>query len=359
MKSLRILHVANRAEKHWGNKYYSFPYKINNGFVRNGHCVYWFSDRDVSRSLAPIPSRKLGVGACNRKLLEVCNNLQPDVIVLGHAEIIKHETLAEIKTRHNPVIVEYDIDLLHVDNLKKIGGRNGYVDFYFVGTGGGVLGELATKGTRFAYIPNPVDPSIDCLENHAQADLPIEVFFAGQISHMVDTSDLRTQIASLPKDMPEVKFGFFNGVWGQAYLRLVEQARMGLSISVGLKNAGVGDGSYQYLYSSDRISQYLGNGLLTFVEKRFCLSDMYGPDCLVEVESYDELKERIAFFARRNDLRMQQAAHSHRLVHDEFNERLVTKFMLETATGQPHSHDYRWPTRVWSQAASDTNGGAA
>jgi hypothetical protein len=356
MKSLRILHVANRAEKHWGNKYYSFPYKINNGFVRNGHCVYWFSDRDVSRSLALIPSRKLGVGACNRKLLEVCNNFRPDVIVLGHAEIIKHETLAEIKTRHNPIIVEYDIDLLHADNLKKIAGRSGYVDFYFIGTGGKVLGEIAAKGTRCTYIPNPVDPSIDYLENHSRADLPVEVFFAGQISHMVDTSDLRTQIASLPQDMPEVKFGYFNGVWGHAYLRLVEQARMGLSISVGLKNTGQGDGSYQYLYSSDRISQYLGNGLLTFVEKRFCLSDIYGPDCLVEVEGYEELKYKIAFFARRNDLRMQQAGASHSLVHEEFNERLVAQYMLEVATGQSYSHDYRWPTRVWEETADSAHG---
>lgn len=347
MKSLRILHIANRAEKHWGNKYYSFPYKINNGLVRNGHCVYWFSDRDVSRSLAIIPSRKLGVGACNRKLLEVCNNFRPDVIVLGHAEVIRNQTLAEIKSLYQPIVIEYDIDLLHADNLKKVAARNEVIDFYFVGTGGKVLGALADRGARYAFIPNPVDRSIEYIENHRRADLPVEVFFAGQLSHMVDSSDLRTQIAALPQDLPAVKFGFYNGVWGNAYLKLVEQAAMGLSISVGLKDARAGDGSYHYLYSSDRISQYLGNGLLTFVEKRFCLSDLYGPDCVVEVEDYEDLKDKITFFSQRNDLRMQQAAASHRLVHEEFNERLVTQYMLETATGATHSHPYRWPTEVW------------
>jgi hypothetical protein len=95
---------------------------------------------------------------------------------------------------------------------------------------------------------------------------------------------------------------------------------------------------------------------LTFVEKRFCLSDIYGPDCLVEVEGYEELKDKIAFFARRNDLRMQQAGASHSLVHEEFNERLVAQYMLEVATGQSYSHDYRWPTRVWEESADSANG---
>jgi len=347
MKSLRILHIANRAEKRWGKRYYSFPYKMNNGLIRNGHCVYWFSDRDMARALAVIPSRKLGVGACNKKLLEVCKNFRPEVIVFGHAEVIRNDTFREIKEKYGTIILQYDIDLLHGDNIKKLSGGNGIVDFNFVTTGGGVLGQLAGQGTRYSYIPNPVDPSIDCLENHLRSDLPFDVFFAGQTSHMVDTDDLRTQIAALPSDLPEVRCGMYNGVWGHAYLDLLAQAKMGLSISVGLKGAATGDGSHHYLYSSDRISQYLGNGLLTFVEKRFCLSDVYGPDCLVEVEGYAELKEQVEFFARHDDLRRQRAEASWRLAHAEFNERLVARYLLEVGTGAPLSHPYNWPTTVW------------
>lgn len=346
-KSLRILHIANRAEKHWGNKYYSFPYKMNNGLIRNGHCVYWFSDRDISRSLAIIPSRKLGVGRCNEKLLEVCKNFRPDIVVFGHAEVIRNETFAEIKSRYGSLLVQYDIDLLHADNIKKLSGGNGIVDFNFVTTGGAVLGELAKNGTRYAYIPNPVDRSIDCLENFRQPNLPTDVFFAGQTSHMVDATDLRSMIARLPKDLPHVSFGMYNGVWGQAYLQLLGQAKIGLSISVGLKHGGDGAGSPHYLYSSDRISQYLGNGLLTFVEKRFRLSDVYGPDCLVEVEGYDELKERLDYFIRYDEMRVKQAAASWHLAHEEFNERLVAKYMLEVATGTSLSRTYRWPTTLW------------
>lgn len=346
-KSLRILHIANRAEKHWGKKYYSFPYKMNNGLIRNGHCVYWFSDRDISRSLAIIPSRQLGVGRCNKKLLEVCKNFRPDVVVFGHAEVIRNETFAAIKSRYGSIIVQYDIDLLHADNIEKLTRGNGIVDFNFVTTGGAVLGQLAKKGTRYAYIPNPVDRSIDCLENCRQPNLPTDVFFAGQTSHMVDDTDLRSRISQLPNDLPHVNFGMYNGVWGQAYMQLLGQAKIGLSISVGLKHAGDGVGSSHYLYSSDRISQYLGNGLLTFVEKRFRLSDVYGPNCLVEVEGYDELKEKLEYFMQHDDMRMKQAAASWQLVHEEFNERLVAQYMLEVATGTALSRPYSWPTVLW------------
>lgn len=347
MKTLRVLHIANRAEKHWAKRYYSFPYKMNNGLVRNGHCVYWFSDRDIAKYLAFIPSRKFGVGICNKKLLEVCKNFRPEVVVFGHAEIIKNEVFEEIKGRYGSIIVQYDIDLLHADNKKKLADGNGIVDFNFLTTGGSVLGELANKGTRYAYIPNPVDRSIDCLENHKKENLPVDVFFAGQTSHMVDASDLRTQISSLPRDLPQIRVGLYNGVWGQDYLRLLAKARTGLSISVGLKGAGEGDGSHHHHYSSDRISQYLGNGLLTFVEKRFHLSEVYGPNILVEVESYEELKSRLDFFVRHDNLRKKQAEASWCLAHEQFNERLVAQYLLETATGLSLSHHYHWPTKVW------------
>lgn len=346
MKPLKILHVANRAEKACGKKFYSLPYKMNNGFVRNGHCVYWFSDRDISRAHAIIPSQKWGRGACNRKLLEVCENFRPDVVVLGHADLITNDTLAEIKAKYGTVLAQYNIDLLHNGNVAKLINRNGIIDHNFITTGGSVLKKLASKGTTYSYMPNPVDRSIERFENFNKISLPIDVFFAGQISDMVDSSDLRSQISSLPTDLPQANIGLYNGVWGDTYLKLLQQAKIGLSISVGLKGGEQGDGSPHYLYSSDRISQYLGNGLLTFVEKKFDLSDVYGPGCLVEVDSYDDLKDKINFYVGRDDLRRKQAENAYRLAHEQFNERLVTQCLLETATAAPHAYSYRWPLEL-------------
>ena len=48
---MKILHVSNFGDKHNGRLYWNQCFKISNGFIRNGHNVYNFSERDKSRSL--------------------------------------------------------------------------------------------------------------------------------------------------------------------------------------------------------------------------------------------------------------------------------------------------------------------
>jgi len=350
MKPLKILHVANRAENHSAKRYYSYANKMNNGFVRNGHCVYWFSDRDIARSNAIIPSKKFGLKKCNTKLLEVCHNFRPDLMVMAHADTIRNETIEEIKSKYKPIIVQYNFDPLHEHNRKILEKRNGFVDFNFITTGGSFLEKISKKGTKYSFMPNPVDRSIDCLHNYKSESLLIDAIFVGQTINFVDESDLRTQVSRLSQEVPKFNIGLYNHVWGDSYLNLLKQAKIGLSFSLrlGPEQSFDGDGSSHYLYSSDRISQYVGNGLLTFVESRFRLSDIYGKDCLVEVDDYNDLKEKIQFYATHDSLRRDFARKSHTLFHNEFNEKLVTQYIIEVAIDAPLSHSYRWPTDVWS-----------
>lgn len=346
---MKILHVANRAEKYKANRYYGLPYKMNNGFVRNGHCVYWFSDRDIARANALLPSRKFGQKAANRVLLEVCEHFRPDAVVIAHADVIGNQTLAAIKSRYGVPIIQYNIDPFHEHNISILKSRNGFVDCNVMTTGGSVLKRYAEKGTRYAFMPNPVDPSIDCLENFRHADLAMDAIFVGQTENFVVESDLRTKIPRLVEDLPGLAIGLKNGVWGHSYLELLATVKMGLNLSIFVSPEGEsdGDGSHHYLYSSDRISQYLGNGLLTFAEKRFCLGEVYGPDCIEEVGGYEELKDRLQYFARHDDLRRKRAENSWRRTHAEFNERLVAQYLLEVGLGGTYSHPYCWPTQVW------------
>ena len=48
-KSLRILHVTNFNERHDGRLFFNTGRRINNGFIRLGHSVLEFSDRDIVR----------------------------------------------------------------------------------------------------------------------------------------------------------------------------------------------------------------------------------------------------------------------------------------------------------------------
>src|SRR3546814_20886574 len=70
---------------------------------------------------------------------------------------------------------------------------------------------------------------------------------------------------------------------GAGYLEAMCNARMALSIS---RPDNV------YLYASDRMSQLLGNGLLTFVSRATGFQDLFGDDAIAFYDGLDELVDR-------------------------------------------------------------------
>ena len=87
-KKLKILHVTNFNERHNGRLFYNTGKRINNGFIRLNHSVLEFSDRDIVSYYRKINDLD-GSKKLNNKLIEVISNYLPDLIVLGHADLIK------------------------------------------------------------------------------------------------------------------------------------------------------------------------------------------------------------------------------------------------------------------------------
>jgi Glycosyl transferases group 1 len=352
---VKIVHVADRNDQRPGLRDYMVQAKLNNGFVRNGHNVVFFSDRDVARAANPFGTRKLGTGAANRKLVELCRNFEPDLIALLKADVIRAETLSEIKAMLPTVrTFQYGVDPLFDDGiLRCMWEKCPVVDHTFVTTAGPVLEKVAAPHAPARFFPNPVDPSIDTLTNHTRDDLPLDVFFAGTASPWNDPDDLRrTGPEAIRRDVPEARTAFHGTgglptVFGAAFKRALGSARMGLNFSQRPRDARPGVGGPLYCYSSDRIGQYMGNGLLTFTGAAFSLSDLYGKDTLVEVSSVEELTDRVRYFLAHDAERKRVAARGYVLVHEEFNERLVARYMVEAVTGAPFSHPYRWPTEAY------------
>src|SRR3546814_17933519 len=85
---------------------------------------------------------------------------------------------------------------------------------------------------------------------------------------------------------------------GAGYLEDMGNARMALSIS---RPDNV------YLYASDRMSQLLGNGLLTFVSRATGFQDLFGDDAIAFYDGLDELVDRLDFFARHDAARRRTA----------------------------------------------------
>ena len=97
--------------------------------------------------------------------------------------------------------------------------------------------------------------------------------------------------------LPDLKFdvrGLYGvpGVWGADVFDVMANARMGLNIS---KRNDV------YLYSSDRMAQLMGLGILTLIDKRTRFDEIFGPDELVTYDGIDDLVAKTRSFpqARR------------------------------------------------------------
>ena len=98
-KCLKILHVTNFNERHNGRLFYNTGKRINNGFIRLNHSVLEFSDRDIVSYYRGIRDLD-GSKKLNNKIIEVISNYLPDLIVLGHADLISFKTLSFIKNNY-------------------------------------------------------------------------------------------------------------------------------------------------------------------------------------------------------------------------------------------------------------------
>ena len=92
---MRILHISNFGDKHNGRLYWNHCFKISNGFIRNGHNVYNFSERDKSRSvfLNKFNNNKY----LQESIIQTVKNYNPDLVLLGHADRVHVQTLEKIK----------------------------------------------------------------------------------------------------------------------------------------------------------------------------------------------------------------------------------------------------------------------
>ena len=97
LDNLRILHITNFNERLDGRLFFYTGRRINNGFIRLGHSVLGFSDRDIQKYYKTFGDLK-GAKTLNNKLRKTCYNYKPDLIVLGHADLslIKYQNLRKI-----------------------------------------------------------------------------------------------------------------------------------------------------------------------------------------------------------------------------------------------------------------------
>ena len=345
---MRILNVADfnwmtGAERDTVNlSLFDICRKLGFAATRAGHLVVEFSDRAVAR-------RGLGGRAtANRRFLQTVDELKPDLILLHFADIIRNETLGEAR-RLSPGVKIADINIDPIDtekNQRRLGMRTGFVDALFVTTAEPSSGRHAGPGAFAAFMPNPVDRSVEtgrAFENEAPAyDLLFPATDAGpreigseRLSPAEAVGRLKSALPGMRLLTPGIESPRLRGA---TYLAALSSARFGWSLS---RRASLS------LYASDRMAHMFGSGLAVTLDRRSGFDRFYGPR---EAVFYDDLTDLAASL---RDL-LEDAAKARDIARRGwertwavFESGRVLAYLLALIFDEGGATDVEWPPDRW------------
>jgi hypothetical protein len=324
--------------------------KLSNGLIRNGNLVLNFADRDVARAQSLFGHYKFGRGAVNRTLLEYCRQHRPDLLLLGHADLITPATIVAIRDAVPRLrVVQWNVDpLFEPENVARIEAKLGVVDATLVTSGPAALGGLRVGGRRVGFLPNPADASIERGENHLKPVLPFDLFYAcghpfRPLRHVCGKDwNMDEFTTALMADLPGVRT-LLPGLHGKprltgaAFQSALESAAIGLNISRRPDWP---------LYSSDRLAQMIGNGMAVLIERGSGYETLFDGDEMLFFSSLEELAGQIRG-ALADPARRQAVAEKGRDKYFRlFNERLVARYVVDFAFDRVDAAAYGWPASL-------------
>ena len=352
-KSLRILHVTNFNERHDGRLFFNTGRRLNNGFIRLGHSVLEFSDRDIVKHYKSIRDYS-GSKTLNDKLINTVYNYKPDLLIFGHADLIKDTTLAYLKDNYKDLkVAQWFLDPLikngpdYEKNKLRVLNKIEYTDSNFITTSPDVLNFLPKK-KKCLFMPNPTDSSFEVLNNYENDHCSMDVFFA--LSHGVHRGILKKGkyderadfVNRLVEITPNVKFDLYGinnvqPIWADSFLKSISNAKMGVNLSRG--------NPIKY-YSSDRITQLIGNGLLTFIHKDTHYNNFFSNNEVIFYTNLSNLSEKIQKFARDDFTRKKIARKGKIKYMKHFNSTIVADYIIKKTFDIVHNKNkFLWDNK--------------
>ena len=344
-KILKIIHITNFNERHNGRLFFNTGRRINNGLVRLNHSVLTISDRDIQSYNRTFKDYD-GSGKLNKKLIETISNYVPDIIILGHADLIDIETLKFIKKNYpNIKIIQWFLDKMTEEwgrNKKRFLNKMQLMDCNFCTTSPDLLSF--PKNNKVYYIPNPSDTSFETKKCFKNTQPIYDVFFA--MSHGVHRGilkkgkfDKRTVfIDKLIKKNPNLKFnihGAYNiqPIWSDDFMNSLYETKMALNLSQGK--------SIKY-YSSDRIAQLMGNGILTFVDIKTQLNNFFTNKEVIFYNSLNDLSDKMNFYSKNDKIRRKIAKAGRIKYHKNFDTKKVCQYIINKTMNYASKTRYIW-----------------
>jgi glycosyltransferase involved in cell wall biosynthesis len=339
---LRIINIYNLGQK-LNHRLYniSLGKKFTNGFIRNNHDVLEISDRDFIRQnkllLYPNPQSKF-----QEYLIESFKNYNPDLVFFGHSNNINSNTVSDFKKINNNIIIsQWNEDPVmpsleySKSNIKNIAQHNEYVDHNFITTDPKIFTKKKPEIKNLNFFFVPVDPNIECY-NVTKLKPNNDLFYA--MSHGVNRATLKKGkidgrvifLDKLIKNITKIRYDFYGykdrePIWGDSFYNALINSKMGLNLSRGLPTK---------YYTSNRIASLMGNGLLTFVDKKTKLSDFFSNKEIVNYTDISDLSEKILFYQKNDKARIKIANNGRSKYFKLFNETRVAKYIIDISLGK-------------------------
>ena len=346
---IRILHITNFNIRHNGRLFYNTGRRINNGFIKLGHTVQTFSDRDIisqDRKITDI----YGSNSLNNRLFEIVGNFNPHLIVLGHADQISNYTLEQIRKFYPSIkFCQWFLDRMDNKNWKtnklRFLSKIKSLDASFCTTHPSSLGNLKSK--KIFFIPNPVDQTFENMKIYKNKVYKYDLFFA--ISHGVHRGILRkgkidkreSFILKLMNGNNQIKFNIFGmknnqPVWAEEFKNELSKSKMALNLS---------QGNPLKFYSSDRLAQLIGNGILTFVDVRTQLNKLFSKKEVVFYKNNNDLINKIIKFKNSDKLRNKIAYQGMKKYHTNMNSEKIAHFIVNKTLNINTKLNFFWENK--------------
>ena len=340
-KKLRIINIYNTGQKNFHRLYnISLGKKFTNGFIRNGHDVLEISDRDYVRGGNSL-FKNYNKDKFQDYLIKTFRNYNPNFIFFGHTKNIEIDTIKEFRSINDNIIIsQWNEDPVMKSlkysqkNINNILQYSNFVDHNFITTDPSILNKqkINIKNPHFFFVP--VDKNIECLDVYSQNPIK-DLFYA--MSHGVNRailkkgkSDSRIHfLDNLIKKLEGINYDFYGfkdkePIWGNDFYKALSNSKMGLNLSRGLPTK---------YYTSNRIASLMGNGLLTFVDKKTELSHFFNKNEIICYENINDLADKISFYKKNSILRKKIAKNGKKKYFKLFNELKITKYIIEKSLG--------------------------
>jgi hypothetical protein len=339
----KILHIANFDEKNDFRLFnINLANKISNGFVKNKFLITNFSDRFFFQANA--------FSNIDDKIINIIKNLNPNLLLLGHTNSIKKETLKYIKDKFSYIKIAFwyedSINNKGPDykrNKQFIEKYKDYVDQYFITTDKDSI-QVNIPKNKLNFIPVPCSSATENLNLYQTRNHEFDIFYA--VSHGVNRGVLKKNkiderynflklLISKSNDITYNIFGFNDSqpVWGNKFIKEISRCRFALNLSRGE--------SVKY-YSSNRIATLVANGIPTLIDEKVKFGDFFSKNEMIFYKDAYDLIDKVNYYKNNERKRVQLGINGKNRYFKIFNNRIVADYIFSKTLGVKPLYDYIW-----------------